>query len=97
MMLRKMASKNHYCVVITGNFNPHSVQWREKDLADDAGNLFEPFTADIGLEHLIDSIFTNYSNLLIEFGVNGSLHKKHHHQTICDKISIETLPHPAYK
>ena len=50
LMLSNMASGNPYYVVITGDFNARSAQWWENDLENDAGKLFEPFTANLGLE-----------------------------------------------
>ncbi len=110
LMVSKMAAENPYCVIITGDFNARSAQWWENDLENDAGRLFEPFTADLGLEQLIsepthvmgesksciDLTFTDQPNLFIESGVHPSLHEQCHHQIIHGKVSIDNLAPPPF-
>ena len=111
LMLPKMTTENPYWMVITGDFNARSAQLWGKDLENDAGKLFEPFTAGLGLEQLIsqatyilgnsqsciDLLFTDHPNLFIESGVHGSLHEQCHYQIIYVKISIDNLPPPSHK
>ena len=53
LMLSKMVAENPYCVIITGGFNSRSAPWWRHDMENDVGRLFEPSTADLGLEQPI--------------------------------------------
>ena len=111
LMLSKMALENSYCIVIAGDFHARPAQWWENNFENDAGRIFEPFTADMGLEQLIsqpthiigesqsniDLIFTDQPNPFIESGVHGSLHEQCHNQIIYGKISVDNLLSPPYK
>ena len=110
-MLSNIASGNPYCIAITGDFNACAAHSWENDFDNDAGKVFEPFTADMGLEPLIsqptyiigesqsciDFIFTDQLSLVIESGVSGSLYEQCHHQIIYGKISAGNLPPSHYE
>ena len=104
LMLSKMHAENPFCVVITGDFNCRSSQWWDNDIESNEGELFEPLTSDLGLHHLIsepthsmgdsrsciDLIFTDQPNLIIESGVDPSLHEQCH-QIVYGKLSVLVL------
>ena len=109
-MLPKMASKNPYCVVITDDLNARSAQLWENGLENDADELFDLFTAELGLEQLISKLthIIGESQYCIDlillishiFSLNllfMALHEECHHQIIYGKISIENLPLPPHK
>ena len=95
-----MVAENPHCVIITSDFNAHSVQWWGNELENDFGKVFEPFTSDLSLHQLIsepthfmgesrlciDLIFAEQPNLFIESGVHPSLHEQCHHQIIYGTI-----------
>ena len=98
-MLSKMQSENPICVIFTWDHNCRWTQWWESDSENNEGKLFEPLALDLGLHQLIsepthligesksciDLIFIYQPNLIIESGVNPSLHDQCHHQIVYGK------------
>ena len=52
-ILSKMSAENPFSVIITGDFNCQSTQWWDGEFENEEGKIFEPFTADLGLNQLI--------------------------------------------
>ena len=99
LMLSKRHSENPFCVIITGDFNCRSTQWWENDIENNEGKLFEPLepTHLMGdSKSCIDLIFTDQPNLIIESGVNPSLHEQCHHQIVYGKLSDSNIALPPY-
>ena len=110
LMLSKMHAKNPFCVIVTGDFNCRSTQWWEDDIENNEGRLFETLASDNGLHQLIsepthlmgdsksciDLIFTDQPNLIIESGVQPSLHEQCHHQIVYGKSSVSNIALPLY-
>ena len=110
LMLSKMHAENPFCVIVTGDFNCRSTQWWENDTENHEGKLFEPLTSELGLHQLIsepthlmgdaksciDLIFTDQPNLVIESGVQPSLHEQCHHQIVFGKLSVSNIKLPPY-
>ena len=110
LLLSKMQAENHFCVVITGDFNCRSTQWWKDDIENTEGKSFEPLTSDIGLHQLIsepthiigdsksciDLIFTDQPNLIVESGVHPSLHEQCHHLIVYGKLSVSNVALPPY-
>ena len=110
LMLSKMSAEEPYAVIISGDFNCRSPQWREKDNENEEGRQFEPLTTDLGLHQLnlwtdpydwsikilyrLD--FIDQPNLFIESGIHPSLHEQCHHQIIHGKLSVRNLAPPPY-
>ena len=96
LLLSKLHAENPFSVIIIGDFNCHSIQWRENDIDNNEGKLFEPITSDLGLHQLISEpthllgdskscvglIFSDQPNLVIEYGVHPLLHEQCHHQIV---------------
>ena len=103
-MLSKIYAENPF-YVITGDFNCRSTVWWEKDVKNNKGRLFEPFTSEPGLHQVIsepthllgdsrsciDLVFTDQPNLFIETGVHPSLHDQCHHQIFYGKLTISNI------
>ena len=49
-----------------------------------------------GSKSCIDLIFTDQHNLVVESGVHPSLHEQCHHQIVCGKVSVSSIPVPPY-
>ena len=100
----------YFCVIITGDFNCRSTQWWANDIENNEGRLFESITSDLGLYQLIseptnlmgnsksciDLVFTDQPNMVIESGVDPSLHEYCHHQIIYGKLSVSSIALPPY-
>ena len=81
-MLSKMSAENPFSVIITGDFNCRSIQWWDGENENEEGKIFEPFTADLGLNQLIsepthiigesksciDLVLTDQPHLFLEMG-----------------------------
>ena len=95
-----MHAENPFCVIITGDFNCRSTQWRKNDVENNEGKLFGPITSYNSVHQLtsepmhlmgdskscIDLIFTDQPHLIIEYGACPSLHEQCNHQIVYDKL-----------
>ena len=110
LMLFKMQAENPFCVILTGDLNGRSIQLWKDDIENKKGKLFEPLASDNGLHHLIsqpthlmrdsksciDLISVDQPNLVIDSGVNPSLHEQCHHQIVFGKLSVSNITLPKY-
>ena len=96
LMLSKMSAEKPFSVIITGDFNCRSTQWWDGEFENEEGRIFEPFTADLGLNQLIsepthimgeskscnDLVLRDQPNLFLESSVHPPLDELcHHHIT----------------
>ena len=99
-------------MVSLGNFNAKSSNWYNKDITSTADRKIEAVTLQNGLHqdineptHLLNNvssscinlIFNSQPNLLIESGVQPSLHPNCHHQIIFAKFNLDIVHPPPYE
>ena len=104
----RIKSCKPYCIVITGDFNCRSKQWRPEDVELPEGAALDEFIESNNLCQLIDEltdirttgmscidlIITDQPNLFVEFGVHSSLDNHCQHQIIHGKLNI-SVPSPS--
>ena len=93
LTLDTLDQKNPFLMVSLYDFNAKSSNWYNKDIASDEGSKIETVTSQNGLHQeineptqilnnsssCIDLILHSQPNLLIEFGVHPSLHRRNCH------------------
>ena len=106
--LEKVTNKNPYLIAILGDFNATSSSWYKHDTTTYEGSKTDAMTSQFGLKQLIqepthiltdslsciDFIFTSQSNLVMESGVDSSLHQNCYHQIIYAKINLKVFYPP---
>ena len=94
--------------LITGDLNARSSNWWSGDVDNIEGTRPESITSFYGLHQIInepthippssssclDLIFTNQPNMIIDSGVQPSLHQNCHHQIIFAKINMKIFYTP---
>ena len=97
-------------MVVIGDFNAKSKYWCSQDSTNSEGITIENVTSQFGLSQIIseathilessssciDLIFTMQPNLVVESGVQPSLHLNYHHQTVFAKIYLQIYYPPPY-
>ena len=110
-LISGIITKNPLFVLITGDFNIRSSNWRKNDLFTSGGTQVYSLTTSYGLSQIIsdpthilpnsssciDLIFTNQPNLVTEGGVYPSLHPKCHHQIVFAKLNLNVEYPPLYE
>ena len=110
-LISGIITKNPLFVLITGDFNVRSSNWRKNDLFTSGGTQVYSLTTSYGLSQIIsdpthilpnsssciDLIFTNQPNLLTERGVYPFLHPKCHHQLVFAKLNLNVEYPPVYE
>ena len=110
-LIGDIIAKNPLFVLITGDFNVRSTNWRKNDLSTSEGTHVDSLTTSYGLSQIIsdpthilpnsssciDLIFTNQPNLVTESGVHPSLHPKCHHQIAFAKLNLKVEYPPLYE
>ena len=109
--LDKIANKNPYLLVVLGDFNVKSLNWYKHDKITYEGSKIDAITSQFGLRQLIkepahilidsssciDLLFTSQPNLVMESGVNSSLHQNCHNQIIYAKFNLKMFYPPSYE
>ena len=86
-----------------GDFNAKSCNWSTNDATTPEGAQLDYITSLNGMKQLIlepthilqqsssciDLIFTNQPNIVMDSGVDSSLHSKYHHQIIYSKFNLK--------
>ena len=100
------------CCVIVCDFNAKCSKWYPLDKHNAAGETLQTYTTTAGYSQLINKpthcvndssscinlIFTSYTNLVTDFGVDPTLCKTYHHNLIFEKINFNIpLPPPFYR
>ena len=95
-------------VLMIGDFNAKSCNWSINDTTTPEGAQLDSITSLYGMKQLIsepthilqqsssciDLIFTNQPNIVMDSGVDSSLHHKCHHQIIYSKLNFKIeYPH----
>ena len=92
-LLNYTTSSNGLFIIILGDFNARSSVWWTKDITTTEGTQLESLTGVHGFHQLIsqpthllpqssscvDLIFTDQPNLIVDSGVQPSLHSNCHH------------------
>ena len=98
--LDTILASNTFLIVFLGEFNVKSNLWCKSGKTSYEGSKIDSITSQFGLEQLIsepthhtrnlssyiDLIFASKANLVMESGVDFSLHENCHHQIIKCKI-----------
>ena len=97
-------------VLMIGDFNAKSCNWSINDTTTPEGAQLDSITSLYGMKQLIsepthilqqsssciDLIFTNQPNIVMDSGVDSSLHPKCHHQIIYSKLNLKIEYPPPY-
>ena len=97
-------------VLMIGDFNAKSCNWSINNTAAPEGAQLDSITSLYGMKQLIsepthilqrsssciDLIFTDQPNIVMDSGVDSSLHSKCHHQIIYSKLYLKTEYPPPY-
>ena len=93
-----------------GDFNVKSCNWSTNDTITPEGAQLDSVTSWYGMKQLIpeptyilqqsckciDLIFTNHPNIVVDSGVDSSLHSKCHHQITYSKLNLKIEYPPPY-
>ena len=96
---------------ILGDFNARSKSWWPEDVKSHEDTHIESLTTMYGLQQVIldpthllpnsssriDLIFSDQPNLVVDSGVDPSLHVKRHHQIIHCKFNLMIVYPPLYE
>ena len=105
-----MADKNPYMMVVLGDFNAKSNSWYANDNTNIEVSKIDILISSFGFNQIIkepthilnnssscmDLIFTSQVNLVIESGVDSSLHQNCHHQITYVKFHLNVIHPPPY-
>ena len=111
LTLDAIINKNTFLVVALVNFNAKTTNWYKNYISSYEGLKIDTITSQFGLQQLInepthltansssciDLIFTSQPNLVMESGVNSSLHPNCHHQIVFAKINLKSCYRPPYE
>ena len=101
--LGTIGNKNHYLIVILGDFNDKSSNWYKHNKTTYEGSNIDAITSQFGLQQLtqvpthtlsnssscIHLIFMSQPNLVMESRVHSSLHEHCHHQLVYVKFNLK--------
>ena len=108
--LDSLVENSPFLVVLIGDFNAKSKSCYKNDKGSFGEYIFENVTSQFGLHqvikeptHILDNSsscielsFTSQANLLVESGVQPSLHSNCHHQIIYSKFDLQIFHPPPY-
>ena len=111
LTLDKIHENNPFVTVVLGDFNAKSNNWCKADITSLEGCKTDTIASSYGLNLLIqkpthilnsssscfDLIFTSQPNLVMESGINSSLHSNCHHQIIFAKFNLSIFYSPPYE
>ena len=98
-------------IVVLGDFNAQTKGWYPLGKTNYEGTRIEGITFQFGLEQLIhepthiigerssciDLIFASQPNLVVESGVQSSLHQNFHHQIVFARFNLKVVFPPPYE
>ena len=110
MNLETMVQRNPFLMLVTGDFNAKSKHCCSQNSTNFEGITIENVTSQFGLSQIIsevthvlessssciDLIFTMQPNLVVESGVQPSLHSNYHHQIVFAKFNLQIYYSPPY-
>ena len=110
MTLETLAQKRSFLTTIIGDFNAKPCNWYSHDKTNFEGSTIESITSQFGLHQLINEpthllqnsssciylIFTFQPNIVVESGVDPSLHPNCHHQIMFAKFNLKIYYPPPY-
>ena len=105
--LDSVVHRNPYLIVVLGDFNAQTKGWYALGKTTYEGT---GITSQFGLEQLIhepvhiigerssciDLIFASQPNLVVESGVQSSLHQNCHHQIVFARFNLKVVFSPLY-
>ena len=107
--LYSVVRRNPYLIVVLSDFNAQTKGWYPLGEATYEGTRIDGITSQFGLEQLIhepthiigersscrDSIFASQPNLVVESGVQSSLHQNCHPQIVFARFNLKVVfPRP---
>ena len=107
--LDSIALRNPYLIVVLGDFNAQTKGWYSLGKTTYADTRIDGIASQFGLEQLIhepthifgerfsciDLIFASQPNLMVESGVQSSLHQNCHHQIVFARFKLKVaFPSP---
>ena len=109
--LDSVALRNPYLIVVLGDFNAQTKGWYSLGKTTYEGTRIDGITSQFGLEQLIhepthiigerssciDLIFASQPNLVVESGVQSSLHQNCHHQIVFARFNLKVVFPPPYE
>ena len=98
-------------IVVLDDFNAHTKEWYPLGKTTYEGTRVDVTTSQFGLKQLIhepthyirerssctDLIFASQPNLVVESGVQSSLHQSCHHQTVFARFNLKVVFSPPYE
>ena len=98
-------------IVVLGDFNAQTKGWYPLGKTTYEGTRIDGITSQFGLEQLIhepthiigerssciDLIFASQPNLVVESGVQSSLHQNCHHQIVFARFNLKVVFPPPYE
>ena len=111
LTLDRIHEDNPFMISVLGDFNAKSNNWCKNDITSHEGSIIDAVTSNYGLRQLIqeptrilnsssaciDLIFTSQPKLVMELGVDSSLHPNCHHHVVFAKFSLSILYPPPYE
>ena len=107
--LDSIALRNPYLIVVLSDFNAQTEGWYLLGKATYEGTRINGITSQFGLEQLIrepyywrrplsiDLIFASQPSLVVESGVQSSLHQNCHHQIVFARFNLKVVFPPPYE
>ena len=103
--LDPVVHRNPYFIVVLGDFNAQTKGWYPLGKATYEGTRIDGITSQFGLQQLIhelthiigerssclDLIFASQPNLVLESGVQSSLHQNCHHQIVFTRFNLKVV------
>ena len=100
-----IALRNPYLIVVLGDFNAQTKGWYSLGKTTYADTRIDGIASQFGLEQLIhepthifgerfsciDLIFASQPNLMVESGVQSSLHQNCHHQIVFARFNLKVV------
>ena len=109
--LDSVVHRNPYLIVVLGDFNAQTKGWYPLGKTTYEGTRIDGITSQFGLEQLIhepthiigerssciDLIFASQPNLVVESGVQSSLHQNCHHQIVFARFNLKVVFPPPFE
>ena len=109
--LDSIVHRNPYLIVVLGDFNAQTKGWYPFGKTTYEGARIDGIRSQFRLEQLIhqpnhiigerssciDLIFASEPNLVVESGVQSSLHQNCHHQIVFSRFSLKVVFLPPYE
>ena len=109
--LDSVAHRNPYLIVVLGDFNAQTKRWYTLGKTTYESTRIDRITSQFGMEKLlhelahitgyksscIDLTFASLPDLVVDSGVQSSLHQNCHHQIVFARLNLKVFFPPRYE